>query len=84
MQFLQFLRRLLARVRAWKLARHATPLPTTLSYFEYDVRPSIHRDVSLHGVRVFSLCAACGARLQASATLCNECAQKRSRPASPY
>ena len=85
MQFLgQFLRRLLARFRAWKLGRHATPLPTSLVYFEFDVRPAIHRDVSSRGVRVFSLCGACGARLNASATLCNECAAKKSRPARPY
>ncbi len=42
----------------------------------------IHRDVSRNGVRVFSLCGCCGARLQASATLCEECAAKR-RPARP-
>ncbi|HMA24431.1 MAG TPA: hypothetical protein VKP00_10565 [Gemmatimonadaceae bacterium] len=43
----------------------------------------IHRDVTPNGVRVYSLCATCGARLHASATLCEECAQKRSRPARP-
>jgi hypothetical protein len=80
----QFLRRLVARFRAWKLARHAAPLPPSLIYFEFDVRPPIHRDVSSHGVRVFSLCGACGTRLNASATLCSECAQKKSRPARPY
>lgn len=40
---------------------------------------TIHRDVTRHGVRVFSLCGSCGARLEASATLCEECAQGRSR-----
>jgi hypothetical protein len=44
----------------------------------------IHRDVTPQGVRVYSLCACCGARLQASATLCEECAAKQSRSARPY
>lgn len=45
---------------------------------------SIHREVTPHGVRVFSLCNSCGTTLQASATLCDECAQKRSKQARPY
>ncbi len=45
---------------------------------------AIYRDVTPNGVRVFSLCGGCGARLNASATLCDECAQKRSRPARPF
>jgi len=46
---------------------------------------TIHREVTPNGVRVFSLCGCCGASLQASATLCEECAQKRSKPpARPY
>jgi hypothetical protein len=44
----------------------------------------LHRDVTPHGVRFYSLCGDCGARLNASATLCDECAQKRSRSARPY
>jgi hypothetical protein len=44
----------------------------------------IHREVTANGVRVFSLCGSCGARLNASATLCEECAQKRSGQARPY
>jgi hypothetical protein len=44
---------------------------------------TIFREVTPHGVRVFSLCASCGTRLDASATLCEECAHKRSRPARP-
>ena len=39
----------------------------------------IHRGVTRSGVRYFSLCASCGMRLEASATLCEECAQRRSR-----
>jgi ribosomal protein L40E len=81
---MQFLRRLIARLRSWKLGRRAASLPISLVYFEFDVRPPIHRDVSAQGVRIFSLCEACGARLNASATLCNDCAQKKSRPARPY
>lgn len=82
---MKFLRRLLARVRAWNVARDAARAPASLTFYDFmEFRQAIHRDVSSQGVRVFSLCGACGARLQASATLCNECAQKKSRPARPY
>ena len=69
-----FLQRLLMRYHAWRAARQvsaAIPLivPAT--------RP-IFREVSTSGVRVFSLCGGCGARLETSATLCNACAQRRS------
>lgn len=40
---------------------------------------AIHREVTSSGVRVYSLCGSCGARLEASATLCEECAIRRSR-----
>jgi hypothetical protein len=52
--------------------------------FNFSHVGTIHREVTPNGVRVFSLCAGCGAMLQASATLCDECAQKRSKPARPY
>jgi hypothetical protein len=52
--------------------------------FNFSHLGTIHREVTPHGVRVFSLCGDCGAMLQASATLCDECAQKRSKPARPY
>jgi hypothetical protein len=79
-----FFRRLLARIKAWKadrrLARHSCP-----PLLDFSVHAaSIYREVTPHGVRVFNLCASCGAMLQASATLCDECAQKRSNPARPY
>ena len=85
MQFLrgQFFRRLLARVRAWQLNRRAPdPVISAMLVNYSSYLPSIHREVSSTGVRVFSLCGCCGARLQASATLCEECAQKK-RPARP-
>ena len=43
------------------------------------LRPAIHRDVTPSGVRVYSLCGSCGTRLETSATLCEDCAQRRSR-----
>jgi predicted amidophosphoribosyltransferase len=43
------------------------------------LQSAIHRDVTSSGVRVYSLCGSCGARLEASATLCEDCAQRRSR-----
>ena len=64
--------------------RHAVrrvSMPRLIDFVSY-VAP-IHREVTAAGVRVFSLCGGCGARLNASATLCDECAAKRSRPARP-
>jgi ribosomal protein L40E len=88
MRFLrwQFLHRLIERIRAWRIERRS-PRPVLIP-LEMNVGPyhsaAIHRDVTPNGVRVYSVCASCGARLQASATLCEECAQKKSRPARPY
>jgi hypothetical protein len=80
----QFFRSIVARFQSWTQRRFSKPVATP-SYFEIaSYSASIHREVTPNGVRVFSLCADCGARLNASATLCDECAQKRSRPARPY
>jgi hypothetical protein len=81
---MRFLNALLARIKAWKANRrvHRTLTPTIFNFSVH--MASIHREVTPHGVRVFSLCNTCGAMLQASATLCDECAQKRSKPARPY
>ena len=74
-----------ARYRAWRERRVARPFITPLYlHFPPALTASIHRDVTPNGVRVYSLCGDCGSRLNASATLCEECAQKRSRPARPY
>jgi hypothetical protein len=64
-------------VQAWRASRRALRVKPT------DVLPlivfhsAIHRDVTSSGVRVYSLCGSCGARLEASATLCEECASRR-------
>lgn len=77
---MQLLRRFLARVLAWRGMRRGLSespfdyVPLAMAY-----HPRIHRDVTPSGVRVFSLCGSCGARLEASATLCEDCAQRRSR-----
>jgi hypothetical protein len=71
---MELLQRLLTRYRAWRLGRQvsaAIPLIMPASQ-------PLFRDVSSSGVRIFSLCAGCGARLEMSATLCNACAQRRS------
>ena len=70
---MRFIRNLLARFRAWQQARRETITfdESLLTSFG----PSIHRDVSVGGVRVYSLCGGCGTRLECSATLCEECAQ---------
>lgn len=70
---MRFLRSILARFRAWRLGEwpEGTQEPPLLLSFG----PLIARDVTPSGVRVYSLCGGCGARLQCSATLCQECAQ---------
>jgi len=81
---MQFLQRLIARFTTWRTDRRIRrPISTTLFVNLAHQTATIHRDVTPHGVRVYSLCAGCGARLQASATLCEECAQKQTR-ARPY
>jgi len=70
---MRYLRSMLARIRAWRLKRRlgsATGATVLMSF-----GPSIYRDVTPTGVRVYSLCGGCGARLECSATLCEECAQ---------
>lgn len=70
---MRYLRSLLARFRAWRQRKQETVTfdETVLMPFG----PSIHREVSSTGVRVYSLCGSCGTRLECSATLCEECAQ---------
>ena len=78
---MQYLRSILARFRAWRLKRrYGTLGPSLLLSFGPAstpglINPPIYRDVSPQGVRVYSLCGGCGARLECSATLCQECAQ---------
>ncbi|HEX7117506.1 MAG TPA: hypothetical protein VF212_01880 [Longimicrobiales bacterium] len=79
---MQFIRRFLARLRAWHLDRRSARIPAIAILA--DAATTIHRDVTSNGIRVYSLCGCCGARLNASATLCDECAQKQSRPARPF
>jgi hypothetical protein len=80
----QLFRSLVARFRAWKQRRLSKPVVPPAFFEISSYSAGIHREVTPNGVRVFSLCADCGSRLNASATLCDECAQKRSRPARPY
>jgi ribosomal protein L40E len=78
------LRQFIARIRKWAWLRRAerrVSVPQLLDFASYSA--PIHREVSSNGVRVYSLCSGCGSRLHASATLCEECAQKRSRPTRP-
>jgi len=79
---MHYFQRLIARVRAWQANRRVPRLivhPLALGF-----TPPIHRDVSANGVRFYSVCVSCGSRLNASATLCEDCAQKKSRQARPY
>jgi ribosomal protein L40E len=87
MRFLwQFFHRIVERIKGWRIGRRAprpSLIPLDMNVGLYQTA-AIHRDVTPNGVRVYSLCASCGARLHASATLCEECAQKKSRPARPH
>lgn len=70
---MQYLRSILARFRAWRLRKQVGI--ATGPFLLLSFGPSIYRDVTPTGVRVYSLCGGCGARLERSATLCEECAQ---------
>jgi len=79
---MQFFRRLLARLFPGRFDRRRqrnSIVPLFLSTTAPQAI-TIHRDVTRNGVRVYSLCGTCGARLEASATLCEECARSRSTP----
>ncbi len=70
---MQYLRSILARFRAWRLRQQVGNAGGSSLLLSFG--PTIHRDVTPNGVRVYSLCGGCGARLECSATLCEECAQ---------
>jgi len=77
---MQSLRVLFARLKQWRIARqHRRPTFVSGMPILVPFQPAIVREVSAHGVRVISLCAVCGSRLETSATLCEDCAQKQSR-----
>lgn len=70
---MKYVRRLYRRLLAWRRARNGPDLDVAVpDFLMYE--PSIARDVSRRGVRFYSLCGCCGARLRSSATLCDECA----------
>jgi len=78
MKYLHRLRQFWLRFAGWRRRRQA---PNTAVFIPdlAMIEPTIARDVTSSGVRFFSLCAACGCRLDASATLCEDCAHRRSR-----
>ena len=69
-----YLQRLLLRLRAWRTSRQVS---AAIPLIVPAAQPLL-REVSSAGVRVYSLCGGCGARLECSATLCAACAQRRS------
>jgi hypothetical protein len=73
---MELFRRLLSRWQAWRAARRIKLPPIVVPDF-IAYTPNIARDVSRKGVRFYSLCGSCGARMESSATLCEECASKR-------
>ena len=70
---MRYIRSIMARIRAWwsKTRNQKDTRPSLPLSFG----ASIHRDVTPNGVRFYSICGGCGARLSCSATLCEECAQ---------
>jgi ribosomal protein L40E len=81
----QFFRRWIERVRAWRRkGQRRLPFETPFELTLPNSSALIHRDVTPNGVRYYGVCSDCGSRLSASATLCEACAQKRSRPARPF
>lgn len=75
---MQLFRQFIARVQAWRASRRTLRMKPTDVLPLIAFQTAIHRDVTPAGVRVYSLCGSCGARLEASATLCEECASRRS------
>lgn len=76
---------LINRIRAWrpwKALRRPAVAPSVARLIPLAEARPILRDVTPHGVRVYSLCGQCGAQLSASATLCEACARSRSLPNS--
>jgi hypothetical protein len=73
---MRYVRRLWDRLVAWRRSRTAPSVTITIPDFISYV-PSLGRDVSSSGVRFFSLCGTCGERMESSATLCDDCARKR-------
>src|SRR5207249_10308984 len=76
---MQLFHQFIARLRAWRAGRRRLRLEATDMVSLMALRPAIHRDVTPSGIRVYSLCGSCGVRLGTSATLCEDCAQRRSR-----
>ena len=74
---MQFVRRVWTRFQAWRAARRAPVQPVVVPDFAAYL-PKIARDVTPNGVRFYSLCGTCGDRMASSATLCDDCARKRS------
>jgi hypothetical protein len=70
---MRIVRSIIARVRAWYMK--AVGREEIALSFVPALGQGILRDVTPAGVRVYSLCGGCGARLECSATLCEECAQ---------
>jgi hypothetical protein len=72
---MQLLRQLMMRWRSWRVWRRlgSSSVPLVIPH-----AGPIFREVTSTGVRVYSLCGSCGARLESSATLCGACAKRRS------
>lgn len=80
---MQFILRFWNRLLEWRQWRRAPVAPVVVPDFTACV-PTISRDVGAHGVRFYSVCGTCGDRMGASATLCDDCARKRTGFSSNY
>lgn len=78
---MQSLHEIINRIRSsrvWRALAGAPARPVPPRPLLFDGVHPILREVTPHGVRVYSLCGQCGAQLSASATLCEACARSRS------
>jgi hypothetical protein len=73
---MQLVRRFWNRWLTWLTSRKAPAHQVIVPDFSVGL-PSIARDVTSQGVRFYSLCGTCGDRMESSATLCEDCARKR-------
>jgi hypothetical protein len=77
---IRYLRSIMARLRAWRAGTSSETVAEPAVILSFGA--SLHRDVTPNGVKFYSLCGGCGARMNCSATLCEECA--RGPHASPF
>jgi hypothetical protein len=67
-------------VQGLTVKRRAPQRPITPMSFNFSHMASIHREVTPHGVRVYSLCGSCGAMLNAAPRFAKSAQKRKGRP----